>query len=60
MSSSGMLRRMALVRTDISEELSACFVRVTRIVELGTTLDVTFNRLRISVLYSGLWGYAVA
>jgi hypothetical protein len=38
MVSSGMLRRMALVRTDISEELSASFIRVTRIGELGTTL----------------------
>jgi hypothetical protein len=26
-----MLRRVALVRTDISEELSACIIRVTRI-----------------------------
>jgi hypothetical protein len=29
---------MALVRTDVSEELSASFIRVTRIGELGTTL----------------------
>jgi hypothetical protein len=39
--SSGMLRRVALVRTDVSEELSASFIRVTRIGELGTTLPVT-------------------
>jgi hypothetical protein len=39
--SSGMLRRMALVRTGVSEELSASFIRVTRIVELGITLAVT-------------------
>jgi hypothetical protein len=32
-----MLRRVALVRTDVSEELSASFIRVTRIGELGTT-----------------------
>jgi ABC-type taurine transport system substrate-binding protein len=38
MLSSGMLRRVALVRTDVSEELSASFVRVTRIGELGATL----------------------
>jgi hypothetical protein len=35
MASSGMLRRVALVRTDVSEELSASFIRVTRIGELG-------------------------
>jgi hypothetical protein len=29
MPSSGMLRRVALVRTDVSEELSASFIRVT-------------------------------
>jgi hypothetical protein len=44
MASSGMLRRVALVRTDVSEELSASFVSVTRICELGTTLAVTSNR----------------
>jgi hypothetical protein len=38
MASSGMLRRVALVRTDVSEELSTSFIRVTRIGELGTTL----------------------
>jgi hypothetical protein len=35
---------VALVRTDVSEELSASFIRVTRIGELGTTLAVTSNR----------------
>jgi hypothetical protein len=44
MMSSGMLRRVALVRTDVSEEPSASFIRVTRIGELGTTLAVTSNR----------------
>jgi hypothetical protein len=44
MASSGMLRRVALVRTDVSEELSASFIRVIRIGELGTTLAVTSNR----------------
>jgi hypothetical protein len=33
MVSSGMLRRVALVRTDVSEELSASFIRVTIIGE---------------------------
>jgi hypothetical protein len=40
MPSYGMLRHVALVRTDLSEELSAS-LRVTRIGELGTTLAVT-------------------
>jgi hypothetical protein len=40
MVSSGMLRRVALVRTDVLEEFSAS-IRVTRIGELGTTLAVT-------------------
>jgi hypothetical protein len=32
----GMLRRAALVRTDVSKELSANFITVTRIGELET------------------------
>jgi hypothetical protein len=43
MSSSGMLRRLALAGTDVSKELSASIIRVTRIPELGTTLAVTTN-----------------
>jgi hypothetical protein len=43
MASFGMLRRVALVRTDVSEELHASFIKVTRIGELGTTLAVTNN-----------------
>jgi hypothetical protein len=43
MSSSGMLHRVALVRTDVSKELSVS-IRVIRIGELGTTLAVTSNR----------------
>jgi hypothetical protein len=41
MASSGMLRRVVLVRTEVSKELRASFIRVTRIDELGTTLAVT-------------------
>jgi hypothetical protein len=36
-----MLRRVALVRTDGSEELSPSIIKVTRISELGTMLAVT-------------------
>jgi hypothetical protein len=43
MASSDVLRHVALVRTAVSEELSASFIRVTRIGELGTTLAVTIN-----------------
>jgi hypothetical protein len=42
--SSGMLPRVALVRTEVSEEPSASFIRVTRIGELGTTQAATSNR----------------
>jgi hypothetical protein len=44
MPSSGTLRRLTLVRTDVSEDPSASFIRVTRICELGTTLAATINR----------------
>jgi hypothetical protein len=36
MASSGMLRRVTLVRTDVSEELRPSIIRVTRFGELGT------------------------
>jgi hypothetical protein len=41
--SSVMLHRADLELTDVSEELSACIIRVTRIGDLGT-LAVTSNR----------------
>jgi hypothetical protein len=44
MSSSGTLRRGALVRTEVSAEPGASFIRVTRIGELGTTQAATSNR----------------
>jgi hypothetical protein len=44
MSSSGMYRRVVVVRTNVSKEHSASIISVTRIGELGTTLAVTSNR----------------
>jgi hypothetical protein len=41
MVSSGMLRRVALVRTDVSDEPSASFIRVTRIDELVTAVKTS-------------------
>jgi hypothetical protein len=55
MASSGMLRRVALVRTDISEELSAPIIRVTGIGELGPTLAVTSNRYATGRYNTILW-----
>jgi hypothetical protein len=45
-----MLRRVVLVRTDVSEDLSASFIRVTRIGKLETTLAVTSNRRTVRLL----------
>jgi DNA-binding TFAR19-related protein (PDSD5 family) len=38
MPSSGMLRRVALVRTDVPEEINVSIIRVTRMGEIGTTI----------------------
>jgi hypothetical protein len=48
-----MLCHVALVRTDVSEELSASYIRVRTIGELGTTLALNSNRrtLRRNVNY---------
>jgi hypothetical protein len=43
MSSSGILRRVDYVRTDVSEESIASIIWITRIGELGTMLAVTSN-----------------
>jgi hypothetical protein len=36
-----MLRRVAFVRADVSEERIASIIKVTKIDEIGTTLAVT-------------------
>jgi hypothetical protein len=55
MPSTVMLRRVVLVRTDISEERSSSIIKVTTIGELGITLAVTSNRntLRINAICVG-------
>jgi hypothetical protein len=52
MASSEMLRCVTLVRTDVSEELSASFIKVTIIGELGTTLVVSSSVRRLPVTAS--------
>jgi hypothetical protein len=47
-----MLRRVALVRADVLNELSASFINVSRICELGTTLAVTSNQVVLVFLRS--------
>jgi hypothetical protein len=44
-----MLRRVALVRTDVSEDFSAYIIRVARIGELETTLVLTSNRSALRI-----------
>jgi hypothetical protein len=43
-----MLHLVALVRTDVSKELNASFIKVTRIGELGTTLARSVHRLLVT------------
>jgi hypothetical protein len=45
---SGMLRRVALVKTDVSEELNASFIRVTTVGELGITKKQQTNSVALS------------
>jgi hypothetical protein len=49
MASSGSSRRVALVRTDVSEEPGASFIRMTKVDELGTTQTATSNRRTLRI-----------
>jgi hypothetical protein len=51
MVSSGLLRLVALVRTEVSEAPGSSFIRVTKIGELGTTQAANSNRLH------KFWGF---
>jgi hypothetical protein len=44
-----MLRRAALLRTDVSEEFSASIIKATRIGELGT-LAVTISQILVTLM----------
>jgi hypothetical protein len=46
--SSGMLRRVALATTDVSEELNASFIRVTRIGELEELEEILSQRAPVA------------
>jgi hypothetical protein len=47
-----MLRRVAIVRTDVLEERSASIIRVTRIGQAETSLTVTSNRRTLRRKYN--------
>jgi hypothetical protein len=51
---SEMLRRLALIRPDVSEGLSAAIIRVTRIDELGSTLAVSSSLILVTLMMEAL------
>jgi hypothetical protein len=61
MATSRMLRRMALVRTEVSEDLSASIIKVTGSGELGTlasrllvTTNVPSSLILVTLMMEGL------
>jgi hypothetical protein len=57
MPSSEMLRRLATVRTDISEERFASIIRAIRIGELGTKLAVSKIETRCKAVHCNIIFY---
>jgi hypothetical protein len=55
-----MLRRAALLRTDVSGELSASIIGVTRIAELGKTVTVASNQCTLFVFLRSMRQLLVA
>jgi hypothetical protein len=54
--SSGMLRRVALVRSYVSEELSASFIRVAKIGKLGRTASVfPSSPILVTLMMEQIW-----
>jgi hypothetical protein len=53
MASSGMLRRVALVRTDVTEELSGSVIRVTKLCEL-VTANVPSSPILLTLMMEAL------
>jgi hypothetical protein len=51
---SAMLRHVALVRTDVSEECSASIIRVTRIGELVTANAVPSSMILVTLMMKAL------
>jgi hypothetical protein len=54
MLSSGMLRYVALVRTDVSEEISTSFIKVKRIGELVTASIVPSSLIFVTLMNEAL------
>jgi hypothetical protein len=51
-----MLRRMTLVKSDVSEELGVSIISLTRIGEVGKTLAETSNRRRLLYFFAACVG----
>jgi hypothetical protein len=49
-----MLSRVALVRTDVSEDLSASIIRVTRISKLGTLANIPSSSILVTPMVEAL------